>query len=154
MSISLNHFSIRTLDLAATSRFYCEVIGLVDGPRPPFPFPGAWLYSGDTASYANALVHVIALDAKNPNGLNQYLGERDNTGLHGSGAVDHVAFFMTGLGAMLKKLTTMGIEARAREVPLLGLYQVFLDDPNGVVVELNYPAQENPALTDKSSANS
>jgi catechol 2,3-dioxygenase-like lactoylglutathione lyase family enzyme len=146
MSISLNHFSIRTLDLPATVKFYCDVVGLADGPRPPFQFPGAWLYAGDTAQYANAIVHVIGLDAANPNGLNQYLGERDNTGLHGSGSVDHVAFFMTGLAPMLKKLKAKSVEFRAREVPVLGLYQVFLDDPNGVVIELNYPAAENVAM--------
>jgi catechol 2,3-dioxygenase-like lactoylglutathione lyase family enzyme len=146
MTVSLNHFSIRTLDLNASKKFYCDVIGLIDGPRPPFPFPGVWLYAGDTTQYANAAVHIIGLDAKNPNGLNQYLGERDNTGLHGSGAVDHVAFFATGLEAMLAKLTAAGVEHRGREVPVLGLYQVFLDDPNGIVVELNYPAAEKIAV--------
>jgi catechol 2,3-dioxygenase-like lactoylglutathione lyase family enzyme len=145
LSISLNHFSIRTLNLDATTRFYADVLGLQVGPRPPFPFPGVWLYSGDHGNYANAVVHVIGLDANNPNGLNQYLGERDNTGLHGSGAIDHVAFFITGLAAMEKKLTALGIAYRAREVPVLGLIQLFLDDPNGVVVELNYPATEKAA---------
>jgi catechol 2,3-dioxygenase-like lactoylglutathione lyase family enzyme len=142
MSLALNHFSIRTLNLEATTKFYSEVIGLEVGPRPPFPFPGVWLYTGDKEQYANAIVHVIGLDAKKPNGLNQYLGERDNTGLHGSGAVDHVAFFVTGLEPMLKKLKHLDIEFRGREVPVLGLYQIFLDDPNGVVIELNYPSTE------------
>jgi catechol 2,3-dioxygenase-like lactoylglutathione lyase family enzyme len=145
MTISLNHFSIRTLDLDATTQFYSQVIGLEVGPRPPFPFPGVWLYAGDKEKYENAIVHVIGLDAKNPNGLNQYLGERDNTGLHGSGAVDHVAFFVTGLHAMQQKLHKLEIHVRAREVPVLKLYQLFLDDPNGVVIELNYPSDENTA---------
>jgi catechol 2,3-dioxygenase-like lactoylglutathione lyase family enzyme len=142
VSISLNHFSIRTLDLSATTRFYADILGLQVGPRPSFPFPGVWLYSGDHANYANAVVHVIGLDPNNPNGLNQYLGERDNSGLHGSGAIDHVAFFVSGLAAMQSKLTSLGIDFRVREVPVLGLIQVFLDDPNGVVVELNYPSTE------------
>ena len=62
MNLSLNHFSIRTLDLDRTRHFYTEVLGFADGPRPPFPFPGAWLYAGSTADYANAVVHVIGLD--------------------------------------------------------------------------------------------
>jgi catechol 2,3-dioxygenase-like lactoylglutathione lyase family enzyme len=145
MTISLNHFSIRTLDLAATKKFYCDVIGLVDGPRPPFPFPGLWLYAGDIANYANAVVHIIGLDPKDPNGLNQYLGERDNAGLHGSGSVDHLAFFVNGLAAMESKLNAASVAFRGREVPVLKLYQLFLDDPNGIVIELNYPAHEKLA---------
>ena len=146
MHLSLNHFSIRTLDLDATRRFYAEVLGFVDGPRPPFPFPGIWLYAGDTGDYANAVVHVIGLDPKDPNGLNQYLGERDNTGLRGSGAVDHLAFFATGLADMMKRLQAASVPYRAREVPVLGLHQVFVDDPNGVVIELNFPADEGKAI--------
>src|SRR5690606_2269513 len=146
MHLSLNHFSIRTLDLDATRRFYAEVLGFVDGPRPPFPFPGIWLYAGDTGDYANAVVHVIGLDPEDPNGLNQYLGERDNTGLHGSRAVDRVAFCATGLADMMKRLDSAGVPYREREVPVLGLHQVFVDDPNGIVVELNFPAAEGKAL--------
>ena len=39
MALSLNHFSIRTVDLDACERFYCGLLGLTKGPRPPFPFP-------------------------------------------------------------------------------------------------------------------
>jgi catechol 2,3-dioxygenase-like lactoylglutathione lyase family enzyme len=146
MNLSLNHFSIRTLDLDRTRHFYTEVLGFADGPRPPFPFPGAWLYAGSTADYANAVVHVIGLDPQEPNGLNQYLGERDNTGLQGSGAVDHLAFFANGLPEMMGRLKAAGIPFRAREVPVLGLHQVFVDDPNGIVIELNFPAEESKAI--------
>jgi excinuclease UvrABC ATPase subunit len=30
--------------------------------------------------------------------------------------------------------------------PSIGLHQLFLDDPNGIVVELNYPATETTDL--------
>lgn len=146
MGISLNHFSIRTVDLDACERFYCGLLGLSKGPRPPFPFPGLWLYAGDTGDYANAVVHIIGIDRNDPEGLKKYLGDRDETSLAGSGAVDHVAFFVTGLAGMLKKLGDAGIEGRERTVPLLGLHQVFVEDPNGIVVELNFPASEKAAL--------
>ena len=146
MAISLNHFSIRTVDLDACESFYCGLLGLVKGPRPPFPFPGLWLYAGDTDEYANAAVHIIGVDRSDPEGLKKYLGDRDENSLAGSGAVDHVAFFVTGLAGMLKKLGDAGIEGRERTVPLLGLHQVFVDDPNGIVVELNFPAAEKAAL--------
>lgn len=146
MSISLNHVSVRTLDLEACKRFYVELLGLAEGPRPEFPFPGVWLYAGDTAVYANAVLHIIGIDRSDPGGLKGYLGDRDEGSLHGSGAIDHVAFFVTGLAEMLARLKQQNVPCRERKVPSLALYQVFVDDPNGIVVELNFPAAEGAAL--------
>ena len=146
MELSLNHYSIRTLDLEACERFYCGLLGLRVGPRPPFPFPGLWLYAGDTAVWANAAVHIIGIDRNDPEGLKAYLGDRDEASLTGTGTIDHVAFFAKGLAETLQRLRERGVEARERTVPLLGLHQVFVDDPNGVVVELNFPAAEKAAL--------
>ncbi len=146
MALSLNHVSIRTTDLAATERFYVGLLGLTAGPRPEFPFPGLWLYQGSHERYEHAAVHVIGLDRNDPAGLKAYLGDRDPASLEGSGAIDHVAFFATGLKEMLDRLAQRGISCRERTVPGLGLHQVFLDDPNGIVVELNYPQAEAQAL--------
>ncbi|MFD0667235.1 VOC family protein [Ramlibacter sp. MAHUQ-53] len=146
MSLTLNHFSIRTTDLDATRAFYEGVLGLTVGPRPAFPFPGLWMYRGDHADPSNAVVHVIGIDLNDPEGLKNYLGDRDLASLQGSGAVDHVAFFATGLAGMLARLAAQGVAVRERTVPNLGLHQLFLDDPNGVVIELNYPAAEKAAL--------
>lgn len=146
MALSLNHFSIRTLDLAATRDFYVSVLGLQEGPRPEFPFPGYWLYQGPLDVYANAAVHLIGIDAKDSSGLEGYLGDRAQGELRGSGALDHVAFFATELAATLQRLNAMGIAVRQRDVPGLGLHQLFLDDPNGIVVELNFPFKEKQAL--------
>ena len=145
MALTLSHYSIRTTDLDATRHFYESVLGLTVGPRPDFPFPGLWLYRGDHADMTNAAVHVIGIDRNDPEGLKKYLGDRDLQSLTGSGAVDHVAFFAEGLPKMLAHLRSLGITPRQRTVPSLGLHQVFLDDPNGVVVELNYPASEDPS---------
>ena len=152
MALSLNHYSIRTCKLEDCRRFYADVLGLVVGPRPDFPFPGLWLYAGDTAVWANAAVHIIGMTRDDPAGLAAHLGERDNSHLQGSGAVDHVAFFATGLVAMRATLARLGIACRERTVPGLGLHQVFVDDPNGIVVELNYPAAEAAAAATTSAA--
>jgi catechol 2,3-dioxygenase-like lactoylglutathione lyase family enzyme len=146
MALTLNHFSIRTLDMESTRRFYADILGLTVGPRPPFPFPGIWLYRGDHADAGNAVVHVIGMDANDPVGLKNYLGERDVSALTGSGAVDHIAFFADGLAQMLAHLKANGVPVRERTVPAIGLHQLFLDDPNGIVVELNYPTAEKEAL--------
>jgi catechol 2,3-dioxygenase-like lactoylglutathione lyase family enzyme len=145
VSLTLNHYSIRTLDMEATRAFYEGVLGLTVGPRPDFPFPGLWMYRGDHGDIANAVVHIIGMDPNDPVGLKKYLGDREPSSLRGSGAVDHVAFFATGLAAMRAHLRGLGVPARERTVPTIGLHQLFLDDPNGVVVELNYPAAEQAA---------
>jgi len=146
MTLSLNHFSIRTTDLDATRVFYESVLGLTVGPRPPFPFPGLWMYNGDHGNVANAMVHIIGIDKNDPEGLKQYLGDRDVSSLQGSGAVDHIAMMTTGLEAMLAHLKKLGVPCRERTVPAIGLHQLFLDDPSGLVIELNFPADEKTRL--------
>ena len=142
----LSHYSIRTADLDASRRFYTEVLGFTVGPRPPFNFPGLWLYSGSHDSYDNAVVHIIGIDPKDPQGLKDYLGDRDEASLTGTtGAFDHIAFSMSGLAGMIEHLKQKKVPYREREVPNLNLHQVFLDDPSGVVIELNYAASETAA---------
>jgi catechol 2,3-dioxygenase-like lactoylglutathione lyase family enzyme len=146
----LNHYSIRTTDPEAVASFYKRVLGLSAGPRPAFPFPGIWMYNGSHNDVANAVVHIIGIEKKetgeHKNGLTDYLGDRDESTLRGTGAVDHIAFFATGLEAMLEHLKTIGIPCRERTTPSIGLHQLFVDDPCGLAVELNYPAAEKAAL--------
>jgi catechol 2,3-dioxygenase-like lactoylglutathione lyase family enzyme len=141
----LGHYSIRTGDLEASRRFYTEVLGLREGFRPPFRFPGIWLYlGGDEADFG--VVHIIGIDRDDPQGLKDYLGDRDEVALAGSGAVDHVAFLATGLAGMRERLAARGAAFTERTVPSLGLYQLFVTDPSGVTVELNYPHDEARGL--------
>ncbi|HTT08249.1 MAG TPA: VOC family protein [Gammaproteobacteria bacterium] len=139
----LNHYSIRTLDLKASEQFYTGILGFTVGPRPAFPFPGLWLYNGDHGSYSNARVHIIGVDPNDPEGLRKYLGDRNPDSLKGgTGTVDHIAFFATGLDEMRGRLKKKGVPYRERTVPSLGLHQIFLEDPSQVTIELNYPASE------------
>ena len=149
-TLSLNHFSIRTLEIEKTTTFFTQLLGLTVGPRPEFPFPGAWLYNGPHDDWSNSVLHLIAIDKTNPKGLQQYLGDRDPLTLKGSGAVDHIAFFATGLEEKLKQLKALSLPYQERTVPVIGLHQIFLEDPNGIVIELNYPAHEKEALDSKS----
>ena len=61
----IDHYSIRTLDVEASRRFYTEIIGLKVGPRPPFDFPGVWLYKGEPPANLDnpennyGIVHVM-----------------------------------------------------------------------------------------------
>ena len=46
---------------------------------------------------------------------------------------------------MRAKLTAGGHKFFERTVPNLDLHQIFVDDPNGVTIELNFPAAEATA---------
>jgi catechol 2,3-dioxygenase-like lactoylglutathione lyase family enzyme len=140
----LDHYSIRTLDIEASRRFYTEVMGFQVGFRPPFNFPGMWLYNGLPYPQSCGVVHVIGIDPANPAGLNAYLGERDLASLRGTGTVDHMAFAATGLAEVRGRLKRQGVAYRERAVPSLGLHQVFFEDPSQVTIELNFPADEAP----------
>ena len=130
---NLNHVLVMTRDLEATRDFYVDVLGLEDGYRPPFAFDGHWIYLGD-----RAVIHVAE--------LRDYLEERDlardGSADAATGSIDHIAFEATGLKDMIATLEQRGIAARHRKVPHLDLHQVFVHDPNGIRIELNYPARE------------
>ena len=138
----LDHYSIRTLDIEASRRFYTEVMGFSVGFRPPFKFPGIWLYNGAQYPETTGVVHIIGIDPNDPQGLKDYLGDRDVASLQGTGTVDHMAFAATGLDDMRTRLQGQNIACRERTVPSLGIHQVFFEDPSGVTIELNYPAAE------------
>lgn len=129
----LDHYSIRTADVEATRKFYTDVLGFEVGPRPNFPFPGVWLYQGGIA-----VVHVVGIDPNDRSGLQDYLGDRGGEG-RGTGTIDHVAFLGRDFGAMRKQFETAGVPFRHRTVPNMNLEQMFIEDPNGVTIELNFP---------------
>ena len=146
----VDHYSIRTLDLEKARRFYTEVIGLKAGPRPPFNFPGYWLYSGEppadlqNASRNYGFVHLMGFDKDNPGSLDEYVGARSATADGGTGSLDHIAFAASGREAMMERCRRHNVSYHERAVPILGLHQVFIKDPDGVTIELNYPASEAP----------
>ena len=132
----LEHFLIQTADLEGTKDWYCDVLGMTVGPSPDFKMPVYWLYIGDT----DVLHLTVGGENVSENRL-KYLGQQ-STDTHGSGVVDHVAFRATGLREMMDRLDSRGIEYTRRQVDDQGLFQLFLIDPNGVKVELNFGAEE------------
>lgn len=146
----LAHYSIRTTDVERSCTFYERVLGFRRGYRPPFAFPGAWLYMGDDERDFGT-VHIIGVDPNDPSGLAAYLGDKALP-LTGTGTVDHIAFLAEGVSRMWDTLKAEGIPWRDRTVPSLGLHQVFIEDPSGVTIELNYSAEEVAGLTLPSQA--
>ena len=116
---SLDHVTICCADLAKSRAFYAQVLGMTDEDRPGFAFPGAWLYVN-----GHPVVHLI--------------GGRANAVPDTTGNFDHVAFDAMDLAAMRATLTKAGIPFEESKVPGRPLHQVFLHDPDGVKVELNF----------------
>jgi catechol 2,3-dioxygenase-like lactoylglutathione lyase family enzyme len=132
----LQHFLIQTEDLEKTKDWYVDVLGMRVGPHPDFKFPVYWLYLGDTD-----VLHLTVGGGKVSENRLKYLGQQ-STATSGSGVVDHVAFRATGLIEMIADLERKGIAFKERRVNDQGLYQLFVVDPNGVKVELNFEASE------------
>jgi catechol 2,3-dioxygenase-like lactoylglutathione lyase family enzyme len=124
MSVGLlDHFNIRTAKLGETVRFYEEVLDLTKGDRPNFAFPGAWMYSE-----GKPVVHLVDI------------AQTSEPQKPDSGVVHHVAFASQGFGGMKSRLQSKRMKFDSRQVPGGDLWQIFVDDPNGVMIELNYEA--------------
>ena len=119
----LDHFNIRTRKLADTVRFYEEILGLENGDRPNFAFPGAWMYSE-----GKPVVHLVDISPT---------AEQQKPD---SGVVHHVAFASRDFAGMKARLQAKGMPFDTRQVPGGDLWQIFVNDPNGVMIELNYEA--------------
>jgi catechol 2,3-dioxygenase-like lactoylglutathione lyase family enzyme len=125
----MNHFTILAEDLGLTVKFYTEILGLKEGYRPPLGFPGAWLYAQEpTDETGQAVLHIVAgRPMPNPR----------------SGVIDHMAYTAKGLAATVAKLESHGIQyMKRKQAGVVGTWQVFLHDPNGARVELDFAAAE------------
>ena len=123
---TLNHYTIRPKDLEATKNFYCEVVGLTVGDRPPLGFPGYWLYCGGIPT-----VHL----------LGERAGDQPIKS-DATGHLDHIAFTASGLNDMRERLRSRKLAFRENLLPRINAMQLFFLDPDGVAVELNFPPGE------------
>ena len=120
----MNHFNVLTDDVDKTRAFYCGVLGLVEGDRPPFGFDGLWLYAG-----GKPILHV-----------SKRVLPREREGV-----IDHIAFSATDLAATTARLKAEGIEFNLYRQVGTGIWQVFFLDPMGAKVELDFdPAESAP----------
>lgn len=127
----LDHFTIRTENWEQTAQFFAHVVGLQPGPRPAFRFPGHWMYAG-----GQPVLHIVSVTPDNAE-LEAYLGAKAIQ--PGSGAIDHVSLRAEGLAAMQQHLLACQVPFRERVIPAIGEHQLFLEEPNGITVELIFP---------------
>ena len=111
----VHHVSLNVDDAEKTGRFYIDVLGLEELPRPNLGFPGYWLRSG------NQEIHLIQVnDHRKPGG-------------------EHFAFRVDDVDAVCRELAERGVKVSApMQVPGAGR-QAFFRDPAGNLVELNQP---------------
>ncbi len=122
MILSINHIQlVAEKDLVLKLRdFYCDVIGLSEGYRPPFERFGFWLYIGD-----KDVLHLIT-----PKEGDSRSSERSS--------YDHMAFKARNYEGVLKKLKSLHIPFEEKPIPGMTAHQIFLRDPSGNRVELNF----------------
>ncbi len=127
----LNHFLLLANDLERTKDFYVDVLGFEVMPRPDFPFPGYWLG-------INGKIQVHMAQAGVPDSELYYLGRPKNAATNNSGVIDHVAFLATEPEKFVKRFRELGVAVRPRAFPESELYQLFIKDPDGLTIELNF----------------
>jgi catechol 2,3-dioxygenase-like lactoylglutathione lyase family enzyme len=127
---TLDHVNIRTSLLEETYGFYTRLLGLTLEPAPGRKDlrMGGWLC--DEAR--RPVVHVGLADAAPGHGNEGTAARR------GGGAIDHVAFECEDYDAMHAQLSQEGRSLRIADIPAIGLRQIFIEDPNGITVELNF----------------
>jgi catechol-2,3-dioxygenase len=122
-TLGLNHFNLRAhRELLEKLRdFYCDVVGLVVGPRPPLKISGYWLYAGE-----QPVLHLSEAATAD-------IGQTDTVT-----TFDHVAFDCTDLAEFEARLARLGIRYHMNRVPQTTRVQLFVRDPAGNGVELNF----------------
>jgi hypothetical protein len=90
----------------------------------------------------SAVVHIIGVDPDDSKRDEGYWGIGSSKPRSGTGSFDHIALLATDWPQMRARCQAHRVDYVERRVPELGLHQVFLHDPSGVTLELNYPAVE------------
>jgi len=115
---SFDHVNVRTANLAGMIAWYSDVLGLVSGKRPNFPFNGAWMYLGD-----QAIVHLV---------------EEADTPANSDPQIEHFALRATGLSDFLAHLKARDIDAKLVEVDGFGITQVNIFDVDGNHIHIDF----------------
>ena len=135
MQISqLEHFLIIADDIEETASWYVDNLGFRVGKNPDFGVPVTWLYLGD-----RDVIHIS--QSRGENRFKRPAATRVEI-IKGGHPIHHVAFRAYGLDETLVHLDANNIEYVEQQTSGQDVYQVFLQDPNGITVELNFPVEE------------
>ncbi|MEO8201336.1 MAG: VOC family protein [Gemmatimonadota bacterium] len=127
---TLHHVSLPVSDLARSRRFYGGLLGLMEIPRPPFSFAGAWYQIGDRQ------LHLIVSNTDPTFRRGKPADSRDV----------HTAIRVRSFRRALEHLHAAGYHPAATDPALktkespsgtVGYPQVFLLDPDHHTIEIN-----------------
>jgi catechol 2,3-dioxygenase-like lactoylglutathione lyase family enzyme len=124
----LNHVALNTADPVRGAKFYREVLGFAETPRPSFSFRGSWLLHREVG----VMIHLIHDEDFEPR-----LAGPINTRTH------HLAMQVVDYDAAVQRLQLHNVQYVERVLPDYGYRQVFFRDPDGNVLELGeWPSPE------------
>jgi catechol 2,3-dioxygenase-like lactoylglutathione lyase family enzyme len=136
--IELEHVLVLSADIERACEFYERALGLRVGERPPLEFAGYWLYAG-----ATPCLHIADRASYRAHAETLGLGVPERA--EGPGPVDHIAFSAADYDELDQRLARLGVEPIRNDAPGGVLRQLFLDDPDGVRVEINVKAPTTKA---------
>lgn len=126
----LDHVNIRTKNLDAMITWYGRVLDMHPGDRPPFPFPGAWLYANGAA-----VVHLV--------------GVKDEPAPYRPDAqLEHFAISAEGVDTFLTHLRNQKVAYRCGVLPEMEIQQVNIHDHDGNHIHIDFAPGEEADLTD------
>lgn len=135
----IQHILIHTDNVEDLAGWFEVNLGLERGVTPDFKVPVVWLFIGD-----HDVIHIAEFpdEGREKRFQEKYLGGRKTEVTHGSGVIDHVAFHCTELAQMIERLDANNASYLKRQANVGDLFQLFVDAPNGLRIELNFAAAE------------
>ena len=125
--IGLDHRGICTTKLEPTRHFYEDLIGLKNGDRPgALTTSGYWLYAG-----GKPIIHLIEGPGDSSNGASDYREKLTN-----AGGQTHLALTVEGARDAVDRFKKASVPYWDRLFLNPIMYQVFVEDPNGLLIEL------------------
>lgn len=119
----LDHVNLRTQAVEEMIDWYCDVLSLTQGVRPDFPFPGAWLYAGNSA-----VVHLVGVSSDPGAGAESTL------------KLEHFAFKASGEDQFKARIESLGLTYSRSELHDFNIVQYNLWDPDGNHIHVDFAA--------------
>jgi lactoylglutathione lyase len=133
VAMSITYVGIRVTDLDRSVRFYCDGLGLKEGRRGQMSHGGTFVGLEDPESHFQLELNFYPADS--PYAPPYVAGE----------GLDHLGLDVSDARAMIERLRAMG--ARVAIEPWLeeGRYWIgFVEDPDGIWIEIQSPATTVP----------